>query len=106
MAPIDRGYHARPFPGALEIDFDLRRIGLDRRITSARPIYEYTDAHHALLFERDRSGYIRYADHYGYDDRDYRYSESRVRTDVYVHYGHTPHYRRYGYYDPGLGHGT
>ena len=84
---------------------DLGWYGLDGELTSVRPIYEYTEAEHGLMFNRDRSGYIRYADNarYGYDDYSYGYGSS-TRVSVY-HYGYSPHYRSYGYYNPGLGHG-
>ena len=38
---------------------DLDWYGLDRELTSVRPIYEYTEAEHGLMFTRDQSGYIR-----------------------------------------------
>ena len=84
---------------------DLGWYGLDRELTSVRPIYEYTEAEHGLMFTRDQSGYIRYANNarYGYDDYAYGYGAS-TRISVY-HYGYSPHYRSYGYYNPGLGHG-
>ena len=40
---------------------DLGWFGLAGRVTSVRPIYEYTQAAHGLMFTRDRYGYIRYA---------------------------------------------
>lgn len=83
---------------------DLGWFGLDGEITSVRPIHEYTEAQHGLMFIRDDDGYIRYADSYqGYDDYDYGYS-SGLSVSIY-HYGHSPHYRSYGYYDPHLGYG-
>ncbi len=84
---------------------DLRYFGLRGEISSVRPIYEYTDAQHGLMFVRDESGYIRYADaaRYGYDDYDYGYARTS-RVEVY-HYGYSPAYRSYGYYDPLAGYG-
>jgi hypothetical protein len=84
---------------------DLRYFDLDGEISSVRPIYEYTDAAHGLMFVRDSSGYIRYADEarYGQDDYDYGYGRSS-RIEVY-HYGYSPAYRSYGYYDPLAGYG-
>lgn len=84
---------------------DLSEIGLRRQITSARPIYEYTDAPHGLQFYRDTIGRIRYADAYNdpyyFERQGYGYST----VETYVFYGHTPRYRDYGYYDPRFGHG-
>ena len=82
---------------------DLGWFGLSREISSVRPVYEYTEAEHGLMFVRDRNGYIRYADNarYGYDNYSYGYGVS-TRIQVY-HYGYSPDYRRYGYYDPRLG---
>lgn len=82
---------------------DLRYFGLNRSISSVRPIYEYTDAEHGLMFNRDRRGYIRYADYDNYDDR-YVTNRHYSRVDVY-HYGTSGDYRRYGYYNPHLGYG-
>jgi hypothetical protein len=84
---------------------DLRYFDLDGDVSSVRPIYEYTDAAHGLMFIRDSSGYIRYADaaRYGQDDYDYGYARS-TRIEVY-HYGYSPAYRSYGYYDPLAGYG-
>lgn len=84
---------------------DLGWYGLEHEISSARPIYEYTEAQHGLMFVRDQSGYIRYADstRYGYDDYSYGYGAS-TRISIY-HYGYSPTYRSYGYYDPHLGYG-
>lgn len=84
---------------------DLRYYDLERDVSSVRPVYEYTDAEHGLMFVRDESGYIRYADavRYGNDDYDYGYGRT-TRVDVY-HYGYSPAYRSYGYYDPLAGYG-
>ena len=84
---------------------DLRYFDLDGDVSSVRPIYEYTDAAHGLMFIRDSNGYIRYADaaRYGQDDYDYGYARS-TRIEVY-HYGYSPAYRSYGYYDPLAGYG-
>ena len=84
---------------------DLRYFDLDGDVSSVRPIYEYTDAAHGLMFVRDSGGYIRYADatRYGQDDYDYGYGRS-TRIEVY-HYGYSPAYRSYGYYDPLAGYG-
>ncbi|MEZ5998519.1 MAG: beta/gamma crystallin-related protein [Hyphomonas sp.] len=82
---------------------DLSWYGLSRQASSVRPVYEYTEAEHGLMFTRDRNGYIRYADNerYGYDDYRYGYG---VSTGISVyHYGYSPEYVRYGYYDPRLG---
>ena len=82
---------------------DLAWYGLDGEISSVRPVYEYTDAEHGLMFVRDDNGYIRYVDNerYGYDTYSYGYGAS-TSIQVY-HYGYSPDYRRYGYYDPRLG---
>ncbi|KCZ46187.1 beta/gamma crystallin-related protein [Hyphomonas pacifica] len=84
---------------------DLDWYGLDYEISSARPIYEYTEAEHGLMFVRDDQGYIRYADNdrYGYDNYSHGYGVS-TRVSVY-HYGYSPTYRSYGYYDPRFGYG-
>lgn len=84
---------------------DLDWYGLDRELTSVRPIYEYTEAEHGLMFTRDQSGYIRYADNarYGYDNYSHGYGTS-TSVSVY-HYGYSPSYRSHGYYSPRLGHG-
>lgn len=82
---------------------DLGWFGLGGRITSIRPIYEYTLAQHGLMFTRDSYGRIRYAhdESYGYGSWKYGYSTSwRVSIS---HYGHSPDYWRYGYYDPVWG---
>ncbi|MEZ6013330.1 MAG: beta/gamma crystallin-related protein [Hyphomonas sp.] len=82
---------------------DLAWFGLSREVSSVRPVYEYTEAEHGLMFERDDYGYIRYVDNesYGYDTYSYGYG---VSTAIQVtHYGYSPDYRRYGYYDPRLG---
>ena len=82
---------------------DLAWYGLSNRVSSVRPVYEYTEAEHGLMFIRDRNGYIRYVDNerYGYDSYRYGYG---VTTGIEVyHYGYSPDYRRYGYYDPRLG---
>ncbi|MCA8902013.1 MAG: hypothetical protein KDA53_12265 [Hyphomonas sp.] len=82
---------------------DLGWFGLNREISSVRPVYEYTDAEHGLMFVRDDNGYIRYVDnaHYGYDDYSYGYGATTA-VSVY-HYGYSSDYARYGYYDPRLG---
>ena len=82
---------------------DLAWFGLSGEISSVRPVYEYTDAEHGLMFVRDENGYIRYVDNerYGYDTYSYGYGVSTA-IQVY-HYGYSPDYRRYGYYDPRLG---
>ncbi|MGB2178268.1 MAG: beta/gamma crystallin-related protein, partial [Hyphomonas sp.] len=82
---------------------DLAWYGLAGEISSVRPVYEYTDAEHGLMFVRDENGYIRYVDdeQYGYDTYNYGYGAS-TSIQVY-HYGYSPEYRRYGYYDPRLG---
>ncbi|MEZ5985739.1 MAG: beta/gamma crystallin-related protein [Hyphomonas sp.] len=82
---------------------DLAWFGLSGEVSSVRPVYEYTDAEHGLMFVRDENGYIRYVDNerYGYDTYSYGYGASTA-IQVY-HYGYSPEYRRYGYYDPRLG---
>ena len=72
---------------------DLRYYDLGGDVSSVRPIYEYTDAEHGLMFVRDERGYIRYADavRYGHDDYDYGYART-TRVEVY-HYGYSPAYR-------------
>jgi hypothetical protein len=82
---------------------DLAWFGLSRELSSVRPVLEYTEAEHGLVFTRDQNGYIRYADdeRYGYDNYSYGYGASTA-IQVY-HYGYSPEYRRYGYYDPRLG---
>lgn len=82
---------------------DLAWYGLAGELSSVRPVYEYTDAEHGLMFVRDNNGYIRYVDdeRYGYDTYSYGYGAS-TSIQVY-HYGYSPDYRRYGYYDPRLG---
>lgn len=84
---------------------DLRYFGLDGEVSSVRPIYEYTDAENGLMFVRDEHGYIRYADdaQYGYDNYSHGYGAT-TRVEVY-HYGYSPAYRSYGYYDPLAGFG-
>ncbi len=82
---------------------DLGWFGLAGKVTSVRPIYEYTEAHHGLLFSRDKYGYIRYANNetYGYDTWNYGYASS---WGISVsHYGYSPDYYRYGYYSPTWG---
>ncbi|KCZ84836.1 beta/gamma crystallin domain-containing protein [Hyphomonas adhaerens MHS-3] len=82
---------------------DLAWYGLAGEISSVRPVYEYTDAEHGLMFVRDDNGYIRYVDdeRYGHDTYSYGYGAS-TSIQVY-HYGYSPEYRQYGYYDPRLG---
>lgn len=82
---------------------DLGWFGLQDKVSSARPIYEYTEARHGLMFTRDRYGYIRYADNeiYGYDSWSHGYASS---WGISVsHYGFSPDYYRYGYYSPTWG---
>lgn len=82
---------------------DLGWFDLNGRVSSIRPIFEYTEAQHGLMFTRDGNGYIRYAHNqsYGYDTWNYGYSSS-VRLSV-QHYGYSPDYWRFGYYDPRWG---
>lgn len=82
---------------------DLGWFDLNGRVSSIRPIFEYTEAQHGLMFTRDNNGYIRYAHNqsYGYDTWNYGYSSS-VRISV-QHYGYSPDYWRFGYYDPRWG---
>ncbi len=82
---------------------DLGWFGLSRRISSVRPVLDYTEAAHGLLFTRDRYGYIRYAHGERWGDDDWRYGYRRGwRPDIY-HFGFSRNYRRYGYYDPAWG---
>jgi Beta/Gamma crystallin len=82
---------------------DLRVFGLSAAISSVRPIYEYTEASHGLLFSRDDKGAIRYADNQRYGDEAYRYGyNTRTRIETY-HYGYSPQYSRAGYYSPAFG---
>jgi hypothetical protein len=90
---------------------DLSYFGLEGIVSSVRPIYEYTDAASGLMFTRDENGYIHYADEtdYGYNDYAYddRYDDgygATTRVEIY-HYGYSPAYRSYGYYDPLAGYG-
>ena len=82
---------------------DLGWFGLAGRVSSVRPIYEYTEAAHGLLFSRDKYGYIRYANNesYGYDTWNYGYASSWGLS--VSHYGYSPDYHRYGYYSPTWG---
>lgn len=82
---------------------DLGWFGLNNHISSVRPIFEYTEAQHGLMFSRDDYGYIRYAhnESYGHGTWNRGYSSS-VRISV-RHYGFSPDYIRYGYYDPRWG---
>lgn len=82
---------------------DLSWFGLAGRVTSVRPIYEYTEAHHGLMFSRDSYGYIRYAHNetYGYDTWNYGYASSWGLS--VSHFGYSPDYYRYGYYNPVWG---
>ncbi|MFT5775835.1 beta/gamma crystallin-related protein [Hyphomonas sp.] len=84
---------------------DLRYFDLGGDVSSVRPIYEYTDAEHGLMFVRDERGYIQYGDavRYGNDGYDFGYGRT-TRVEVY-HYGYSPAYRSYGYYDPLAGYG-
>jgi hypothetical protein len=82
---------------------DLGWFGLAGRVTAVRPIYEYTEARHGLMFSRDKYGYIRYANNevYGYDTWNYGYASS---WGISVsHFGYSSDYYRYGYYDPQWG---
>jgi hypothetical protein len=82
---------------------DLGWFGLAGKVTSVRPVYEYTEAQHGLMFTRDKYGYIRYADNevYGYDTWSHGYASS---WGISVsHYGYSPDYYRYGYYSPTWG---
>ncbi|MFN7056512.1 beta/gamma crystallin-related protein [Hyphomonas sp.] len=82
---------------------DLGWFGLNNAVTSIRPIFEYTEALHGLMFTRDDYGYIRYAHNasYGYNTWNYGYS-STVHVSV-RHYGFSSDYLRFGYYDPRWG---
>ncbi|MFN7178461.1 beta/gamma crystallin-related protein [Hyphomonas sp.] len=82
---------------------DLSWFGLSGRVTSVRPIYEYTEARHGLMFSRDNYGYIRYAHNetYGYDTWNYGYASSWGLS--VSHFGYSPDYYRYGYYNPVWG---
>lgn len=82
---------------------DLGWFGLAGRVSSVRPVYEYTEAAHGLLFSRDKYGYIRYANNesYGYDTWNYGYASSWGLS--VSHYGYSPDYHRYGYYSPTWG---
>jgi hypothetical protein len=82
---------------------DLGWFGLNGRITSVRPIFEYTEASHGLMFSRDKYGYIRYADDeiYGYDNWERGYASSWGISSY--HFGYSSDYYRYGYYDPTWG---
>lgn len=82
---------------------DLGWFGLAGRVTSVRPVFEYTEARHGLMFSRDKHGHIRYAHNetYGYDIWNYGYASS---WGISVsHYGYSPDYWRYGYYSPAWG---
>ncbi len=82
---------------------DLGWFGLNNHISSVRPIFEYTEAEHGLMFTRDDHGYIRYAHNESYGSRSWNHGySSSVRISV-QHYGHSPDYLRYGYYDPRWG---
>lgn len=82
---------------------DLGWFGLNNQVSSIRPIFEYTEAQHGLMFSRDDYGYIRYAhnESYGHGSWNYGYASS-VRISV-QHYGYSPDYWRFGYYDPRWG---
>nr|WP_321439415.1 beta/gamma crystallin-related protein [uncultured Hyphomonas sp.] len=82
---------------------DLAWYGLAGEISSVRPVYEYTDAEHGLMFVRDENGYIRYVDDEQYGRDTYRYGYGASTSIQVYHYGYSPEYRRYGYYDPRLG---
>jgi len=82
---------------------DLGWFGLSGRVTSVRPVFEYTEAQHGLMFSRDKYGYIRYAHNetHGYDIWNYGYASS---WGISVsHYGYSSDYWRYGYYNPAWG---
>ena len=83
---------------------DLDWYGLSRELSSVRPIYEYTEAEHGLMFHRDRYGNIQYADRY-YGGSDYAYGYSTSYTYNYYHYGYSPSYVSHGYYNPSFGYG-
>lgn len=82
---------------------DLGWFGLNGRVTSVRPVYEYTEAQHGLMFTRDKYGYIRYANNetYGYDTWNYGYASSWGLS--VSHFGYSDDYYRYGYYSPTWG---
>jgi len=82
---------------------NLGWFGLAGRVSSVRPVYEYTEAAHGLLFSRDKYGYIRYANNesFGYDTWNYGYASSWGLS--VSHYGYSPDYHRYGYYSPTWG---
>ncbi len=82
---------------------DLAWYGLSGEISSVRPVYEYTDAEHGLMFVRDDNGYIRYVDDERYGDDTYSYGYGASTSIQVYHYGYSPDYRRFGYYDPRLG---
>lgn len=89
---------------------DLRAFRMNANISSARPILEYTDAAHGLMFIRNRDGSIRYADQSfnGYDNHAYTDYNHGYQTSVNLnvfHYGYSPDYRRHGYYHPRAGFG-
>lgn len=82
---------------------DLSWFGLAGRVSSVRPVYEYTEARHGLMFSRDKYGYIRYAHNetWGYDTWNYGYASSWGLS--VTHFGYSPDYYRYGYYNPVWG---
>lgn len=82
---------------------DLGWFGLEGRVSSVRPVFEYTEAQHGLMFTRDDHGYIRYAHEQSWGNSSWNYGySSSVRLSV-QHYGYSPDYWRYGYYDPRWG---
>lgn len=89
---------------------DLREFGLTRKISSVRPVLEYTDAAHGLMFVRNRNGEVRYADNNlgtygGYSYSNYNYGYTGNYGSQLRHYGYSPSYSRYGFYNPSLGYG-
>ena len=83
---------------------DLDWFGLDCELSSVRPVYEYTEAEHGLMFHRDKRGNIKYANsQYGHSNYTYGYSTTYTRD--YYHYGHSPSYGSHGYYNPSYGYG-
>ncbi len=84
---------------------DLRWYGLAGRISSIRPVFEYTEAEHGLLFIRDHRGYIRYVHDEYWADQYWSHGYARSRTVTIHHYGFGQDYWRHGFYDPHWGFG-
>lgn len=82
---------------------DLSWFGLTGRVSSIRPIFEYTEALHGLMFTRDDYGYIRYAHEERWGDRGWNYGYSSSVNISVRHYGYSQDYLRFGYYDPRWG---